>query len=156
MRYLLLLLLLSSCFMHLPAGVSRHVRGNGYIGYVFNEHYDVRYNLSEDSATGRFTPTKEEIELVEKVLREKLPAIDYSKKPMVSKNLHKYIRQYFGFINAKGEKVIWVNSVWDKAGSHAKVAAELVDVSDGGSYYWNTFINLSDEKLLQFAINGVA
>ena len=109
----------------------------------------------------RFTPTKEEIFEAEKALKSKLKEANRNlenqyNSPIIHRNLKKYKRQYFGFINDKGEKILYINSLWKKNEEETKWLQQIIMVSDGGSHYWNIEYNLETDELINLSVNGSA
>ena len=56
--------------------------------------------------TNRFTPTYEQIIIAEKALQEQLEKVNFqlinqNDSPLIHKNLKRYCRQYFGYIDKK-------------------------------------------------------
>lgn len=132
-------------------------KGNGYRGYIFDTSYSVLKSI--DGQRGRANLTSDEIGVAENILKSELEKINQgnvnqsSGCPNISKKLGKYWRQYFGFINTKGEKVLWVNMFWNK-GLNNDAKHDLIVVSDGCSYYWNIQINLTTKKVSNLHVNG--
>ncbi|WP_431241111.1 hypothetical protein ACQ9BO_13325 [Flavobacterium sp. P21] len=79
------------------------------IGVIFPKDYDsYLFDNSE-----RFTPTSNEIKELEFLLNKNIKAINTNKfTPLIHKNLDKYNRQYIGFFNEKGERIIYINFLW--------------------------------------------
>ncbi len=75
--------------------------------------------------------------------------------PIIHKKLKHYKRQYFGYIDENGNKIIWVNFIfykklpnnWDK---------ELQIILDGCSYFWNIKVNLMSKEVFDLNVNGLA
>jgi hypothetical protein len=82
--------------------------------------------------------------------------MNQSSSPIIHKNLKKYKRQYFGYINEKGEKILYINSLWKKNEKETKWLQQIIMVSDGGSHYWNIEYNLETEELENLKVNGYA
>jgi hypothetical protein len=125
---------------------------------TFPDNYAIPYTVTNYNS--RFSPTEEEILLAEQLLKEQLKSLNKDRInqswdcPTIHKSLNKYARQYVGFLNEKGEKIIWINAVWQ-----TKVPDyfndEIVFVLDGCSYYWNVEVNLSTKKVSHLMINGI-
>ncbi len=115
-------------------------------------------------ADSRFTPTREEVEKAETALRENLETLnkdlinqDGSKNnPIIHKNLKKYNRQYFGYIDENGDRILLINGLWNKIEPISSWLNEWIVVFDGGSYYWNIKFNLTTGKLFDLSVNGNA
>jgi hypothetical protein len=153
MKYIILLFL-SSYFIH-AQNIAEHFKTKQFEVAIFPES-------SNDLMPGkRFTPTKEEIFEAEKALKLKLKEANRNlenqyNSPIIHRNLKKYKRQYFGFINDKGEKILYINSLWKKNEEETKWLQQIIMVSDGGSYYWNIEYNLDTEELMNLSVNGSA
>ena len=120
----------------------------------------------------RFSPTLEEINEAEKILKKDIKSANNPMRnqgdgyPIIHKNLNNYRRQYYGYINKDGEKILYVNFLWAKytfierlkgyhkdEGENWKSEREIV--LDGGSNYWQIEINLTQKKLANLHVNGV-
>lgn len=153
MKYIIILFL-SSYLIH-AQNVAEHFKTKQFEVAIFPE------SSNELMQQNRFTPTKEEIIKAENALKSKLkfinnPLMNQSRSPIIHKNLKKYKRQYFGYINAKGEKILYINSLWSKSNRENYWLQQIMMVSDGGSYYWNIEYNLESEELENLEINGYA
>ena len=153
MKYIIILLL-SSCLIH-AQNVAEHFKTRQFEVAIFPE------SSNEIMQQNRFTPTKEEIIKAENTLKYKLkllnnPLMNQSRSPIIHKNLKKYKRQYFGYINAKGEKILYINSLWSKSNRENYWLQQMMMVSDGGSYYWNIEYNLETDELENLKVNGYA
>ncbi|MEK6480609.1 hypothetical protein WJR50_23900 [Catalinimonas sp. 4WD22] len=112
----------------------------------------------------RFTPTRSEIELAEEALRSDLKKInrklvnqDGTKyNPIIHQNLKKYKRQYFGYLDEDGNRILLINAFWREDKSSNNWLGERVLVFDGGSYYWNIKYNIDKHKLFGLQVNGNA
>ena len=142
-----------------------------YEGVIFDKVYDP-FGIS-NSGQNKFTPTISEIVQAEKVLKNGIKEINKNRPnqfgscPVIHRNLSKYKRQYFGYIE-NNEKVIWVNCFWDKEGIAGFIdrvfykehdenwKTEERVVFDGCSYYWSIKINLNKITLFEFGVNGPA
>ena len=110
----------------------------------------------------RFTPTRQEVEKVEIALNDNLKVlnkllVNQSSTPIIHKKLHKYKRQYFGYIDKNGNRILLINSFWSKDKEDTdRWLKERIMVLDGGSYYWNVKFNLDKNELFDLVINGYA
>ncbi|MGD1843170.1 MAG: hypothetical protein ACFB0B_20080 [Thermonemataceae bacterium] len=108
----------------------------------------------------RFTPTKEEVMLLEKSLREQIREINKqhprqnARSGFIEDRLPEYKRQYIGYVNAEGEKVIYVNCFTDEI--KEKDFCEELIVMDGGSAYWQIHFNVKKNEFFKFSVNGEA
>jgi hypothetical protein len=134
-------------------------KGKCYSGYIFDKSHDVLYSINNQRE--RFTPLDTDIADAETILckgikeknKERINQIGNC--PVIDKNLKKYQRQYLGFINLKGEKIIWINFIWGKT-MDDKISKDVLFVNDGCSHYWNIKINLTTKELFDLDINGVS
>ena len=110
--------------------------------------------------TNRFTPTYEQIIIAEKALQEQLEKVNFQlinqyEPPLKNKNLKKYCRQYFGYIDKNGDEILLINCFWKKNKSnYTQFKKGYINVLDGGSYYWNIKYNLSTNILFDLYVNG--
>jgi hypothetical protein len=155
MKYIVILFL-SSCLIH-AQNVAEHFKTRQFEVAIFPK------SSNDLMQQNRFTPTKEEIFKAENALKSKLkyinnPLINQSSSTIIHKNLKKYKRQYFGYINDKGEKILYINSLWSKSikEHHWHWLNEIIMVSDGGSHYWNIEYNLETDELINLSVNGSA
>jgi hypothetical protein len=106
----------------------------------------------------RFTPSREDIDKAENALLKQLPDLNADKQnqdntPVIDKNLKKYRRQYFGYINEKGDKILYINCFWKKDKGFENWMSEMVRVDAGGSYYWYVKYNLNKDELFDLTVN---
>jgi len=92
------------------SGHSFHIWGNDFEGVIFKENFEP---FKSDSL-GRvgFTPSPADVEFTEQLLRQKIDTAKcsiYITGDTVGKNLKYYVRQYFGYFNEKGEKIIFID-----------------------------------------------
>lgn len=153
MKYFVLLFL-SNCFIN-AQNIAEHFKTRQFEVAIFPE------SSNEIMQQNRFTPTKEEILKAENVLKLKLTEVNKNLEnqydtPIIHRNLKKYKRQYFGYINEKGEKILYINSLWNKSIKENRWLGQLIIVSDGGSHYWNIEYNLDTDELMNLSVNGKA
>lgn len=135
-----------------------HIKEQNFEGYIFNERHFALISIDDESR--RYTPTKEEIIIAEKILSDNLKCTNKNLEnqnnecPKIHKNLKKYLRQYVGFLDKNGDKVIWVNFIWKNKISEEMIKKDIVQVSDGCSYYWNIQININKKELSNLSVNG--
>jgi hypothetical protein len=160
--FFLIVVLFTSCktspFVEIKENENAYLtRNKNSIGEVFKENFES--NVIENSLK-RFTPTIEEVNQTEYILK-----LDF-KKPnksnegrFISRNLKNYKRQYLGFVNADGDKMIHVSFYLDKNSKKQDNRfwkEEYKIILDGGVSYWIAIINLKTNKLEVVAINGVS
>jgi len=139
--FLLLLLLLSSCFATrskiecidpFAADTSYFVRGHGYLGFIFLKNYTPLITVGET----RFTPTLTDLETAENILKSK---IKYGRV---------YARQYIGHLNSSGDSLVFVRLL--KNGLQEECFDKIVVVGFGDRYERNQRIhniNLTQRKV---------
>lgn len=102
-----------------------------------------------NSGYKNWTPTAQEIKTAETILSK---AVKINPK---IKDMNNYTRQYVGLINAKGEKIIWINCFYssnpDK--DHPYWKKQFVMVLDGGANYFSIKINLMTGEYYDFWVN---
>lgn len=150
------------------------VKSKNFRGTIFKSAYSQEKLLivPTDSVLSKFTPTKEDIELAETILKEQIKKVNnprinqFEKRLYIDKNLNKYFRQYVGFINEKGDRVIHINLYWDRFtifdrlkgywDDRLEYTSDFSMPLDGGSRYWNINVNLTARELYRLFVNGVA
>ena len=153
-----------------PTDYSTVIKKGRVTGVVFQENATCFLCLQDKK---RFTPTIEEIEKAEVILKNNLKTINQTrvnqvnKCPIIHKNLNSYRRQYFGYIDNNGNKIIYATFNWDRytlldrlrvyykyESDNWKKEREVV--LDGCSYHWEVKINLATKELFELGINGIA
>ena len=141
------------------SGHSIHIWGSDFEGVTFKKNFEP---FKSDSLGRRsFTPGREDIESAEALIRRNIDTAQcaiYGTGNELAKHLTCYTRQYFGYTNKRGEKVIWVNCFY-KYGHiypHKKEwLKKKVFVYDGGMAFWNATINLHTRAVYDLWINGI-
>jgi hypothetical protein len=113
----------------------------------------------------RYTPTRHEIEFAESILRKELKVYkwDLYDKEYIEQHLSIYCRQYFGHLNRKGEKELYIffvckDSLHDFEDDFREKdfwVKHLVVVEDGGKCYWRIKFNIPKKELFDMSINGI-
>ncbi len=155
----ILLFIVDYCYgqKNLHAIVAERYKTKTFEVAIFSESYNFStlYN-------NRFTPTMEEIEKAENSLRRNLEKLNkdlihQSTTPKIHENLDKYKRQYFGYIDKNGNRILLINCFWSDFVDFKDVWLEMkIEVNDGGSYFWRIKYNLNTEELFGLLINGNA
>lgn len=87
--------------------------------------------------------------------------------PIIHKNLKSYRRQYFGYIDGSGNKIIYATFNWDRYSLLDRLRGTYKDESenwkkeremvlDGCSFHWEIKINLDTKELFDLGVNGLA
>ena len=133
------------------------VKGKGYTGYAFNKEHFVF--MSIDNQKERYTPTKEDVMRIEKMLKDSIGSVLKKKKiydTSINRNtLKKYKRQYVGFITNNGNIVIYIAFLKDIENID-ELSKDIVVLYDGGETYWGIFVNLTKNTLYGVHINGIS
>jgi hypothetical protein len=152
LKYIVLILLLAIGFSKtLIAQDVSHVWTLKYNGYIFPNNDD--YFIPNAQNKTRWKPTKIDIKIIEKLIRETYKT---SWNELIKlKKLSKYRRQYFGYINNKGERIIWVNYICG-CQYRKELKSNSIVVFDGGNCYWNVRVNIDTMEVFDFSVNGVS
>jgi hypothetical protein len=134
---------------------------------IIVDHYKTRkfdcaifpYNYKKNYTEHSFTPTRQDVDKAEEALRKQLKKLNIrqirERAPLIHKNLKKYKRQYFGYIDKEGHKILLINCFWADSDKDYWLT-ERVKVFDGGSYYWRVKFDLTTGLLFELKINGYA
>lgn len=139
-----------------PAPVS-HVETKKYDVAIFSKNSKELFYGNE-----RFTPDISEVEKAEAALLKQLGKLNSDRQnqyatPVIDKHLSNYRRQYFGYIDQKGNKILFINCFWKRKKEEENIwLKEQIRVLDGGSYYWNVKYNLNNDELFDLEVNGDA
>lgn len=136
-----------------------YIKGRRFEGYIFSKESLITPIHFEDSKE-RYSPTKEDIIQAEEIIKSELKNTNdlmnqSGECPNIHTHLGKYKRQYIGYINTAGDKVIWVNFLWKK-GIQRPLDKEVIIIFDGCSHYWRIKVNLTQRKLSDLQVNGSA
>jgi len=144
-------------FVFFTMSTPKLIESRNFQGYIFSDEHFVP--LSIKNQLERYTPTNEEIFLAEEILSKNISSanaqlISPTSNPNIHKNLKTYFRQYVGFVDNEGNRIIWINLLWKKDIALHQLKNEIVFVSDGGSYFWNIRVNLDKSLLSDLHVNG--
>lgn len=149
------------------------LKSNRFRGTIFKQSYPFKnMYVSDIDSTKRFTPSQEEIAEAEEILRKQIKELNKNKPsqlgscPVIHRNLNNYFRQYVGFYDAEGNKVIHINFLWDNYSLKDRVRGynapennyndDYIVAFDGCSNYWQVNINLTTKKASDLQVNGLA
>lgn len=128
-------------------------------GGIIDKESSTWHNFDEQKE--RYTPTLDDVRYTEKILTDSIVYIK-RKEPahsdFITKNLNRYLRQYVGYINKNGDKIVWINFLYknDRFINTAYLNDAVITVNDGGEYYWSIKVNITKNKLYDIAVNGEA
>lgn len=166
--------------------IQRGDKDNTVIGYVFVDTLAVNWmlpNLMKDSHL--YCPKVSDLRKAERILQKEYPSIlekqAYDKEGHLFEEggLRNYARQYAFLKNPEGEKKVFVNFVLLKRADMEDKEPPVYDqydstmpppppptlepmsrsfqfVNDGGDAYWHAMLDLNNEKILWFSVNGHA
>jgi len=132
------------------------VLGSNYHGYVFNKEWEV--DITVENQDGRFTPDDIDIARAEKLMQKKLAYLNRNhenqegKCPIIDEHIRKYTRQYVGFTDINGAKILWINGVWDEK-MEKQLSQDIVRATGGCGRYWSIKVNLDTEKVYGLEVN---
>ncbi|MFC0878936.1 hypothetical protein ACE01N_20245 [Saccharicrinis sp. FJH2] len=172
---ILILLFLMSCrstfeLIEQPTDYSTVIEKGRVKGVIFKENATCFMCLIDKQ---RFTPTINDIEKAEQILKKNLKTINKQRInqvdncPIIHKKLKSYRRQYFGYIDSVGNKIIYASFNWDRytlldrlrgyyKDEHENWKKEREMFLDGCSYHWEIKINLNTGELFNLSVNGIA
>lgn len=133
------------------------VTGYNYHGYVFHKDWDV--DVTVEGQDGRYTPSDEDIVMAEKLIQKRIAYLNRyhenqeGKCPLIDEHMHKYERQYVGFTDIHGYRIVWVNFIWDES-LRGKLHKDVVLTEGGCGHYWHIKVNLDTEKVYGLEVNS--
>jgi hypothetical protein len=156
MRYILTFLLLFLFNVGYAQTVAYHYQTPKFDVAIFPKDVPDAMNVFLTA----YTPTTSEVDSMEMALYQYLKRMRRKLKSNpcqinVYKNFKNYRRQYFGFKNDSGEKLLFINSYNPKDSSFTfDWLNTQVIVFDGGSTYWNVHYNYTKKGFYNLSING--
>lgn len=136
------------------------INGKGFSGAIFSENKRFQNKPNQQF----FTPSEMEIQNVEAQLKNEIKSLNRNyrnQNPRIDNNLKFYVRQYVGYVNENGEKVIHINflpKTYSEIGMdnvERKVWKERwIEMEDGGSSYWQIKYSLKTKSFFDFFVNG--
>ncbi len=120
--------------------------------------------ISIDSTLVKFTPTIEEIGLAKQLSKNYIDSLEQNRDPKIVKQYGKllkynstdYYRQYVGYIDDNGNKIVFINAVCKPYGQKSDLKKNWIFVLDGGSCFYQIKIDLTNKKCSEFSVNGEA
>jgi hypothetical protein len=102
-----------------------------------------------------FKPNKSEIQIAKKQETHYLDSLGkVNKKKLFRHEKNQYFRQYLGYIDDRGDKVILINAFCESNYSKEELTRIWEIVLDGGECYYQIEVNLNTKKCFKFSING--
>ncbi len=132
-----------------------HIQTSDYEGYLFSKDFWVDFSVENQDS--RYTPSHSDVDKAEKLIRRKIAYINRDHEnqdncPLIDENIKQYKRQYVGFTDMYGAKILYVNFVWDSK-LDEKLDKEITTVEGGCSHYFSLKINLDTEKIWDLKVN---
>lgn len=110
-----------------------------------------------------FTPSHVDVNLTEKNLRKNKKSLDSlnSRYKLIAWHLKKYRRQYFGYVDSNGHRMLRINCFRysfdkDEPERFSYWLNRKVHVFDGEENFWNATFDLTTGKFVSLYINGRA
>ncbi|MFZ4402399.1 MAG: hypothetical protein ACOYO1_20400 [Bacteroidales bacterium] len=120
--------------------------------------------ILNDSITQKFIPSINEIKLAKELSINYIDSLEKNRNYEVIKKYGKilkykhknYYRQYAGYINTKGEKIIIINACCSEFKQHVNLEKNWLLVMDGGSCFFKIKVNIQNKRCHDFSVNGEA
>ena len=133
------------------------INGSNYHGYNFHESWDVDFTI--ENQDGRYTPTEEEIAEAERLIQKRIAYVNRhhinqeGMCPVIDEHMRRYERQYVGFTDITGCRIVWVNFVWDESAAD-RLMQDILLTEGGCGHYWHIKVNLSTGKVYGLEVNS--
>ncbi|WP_288884065.1 hypothetical protein [Pedobacter panaciterrae] len=169
LSFLILLLVITGCdfknksadthtIAPIEGSKNQYITTKEYTGVIFAP--DTSANADEGSV--QFMPTAEDIENAERIFKMCLKTSKIDKDGVIVDSTRiqapsGYFRQYLGYKDKNGEKVILLNCFIKSAVSKDETwKKEIIAFKDGGNNYFSVHINLATNDCFNFFVNGGA
>ena len=144
------------------------IETDSFSGVVFSENASPNHDVFTFSMLLRpkekdkvipFTPSLDDIVVAERILKRCVEVDKIGADSLAIQEVNElptYTRQYFGGVNEKGQKLIWINCFSKESGfDHNDWKTEIVEVQDGGDWYFNVVANISTDECYRFFRNSI-
>ena len=133
-----------------------HIKGRKYEGYSFPKEF---YLEGFPPASNRYTLSDTDIYRAEEILLKNIPYLitpcSSHKVKLRKVRLHKYYRQYVGYIDGNEQILVHINFISkDTITSIKELSEDLIMIVDGGGSYWEMIINITTGKVISIKQNG--
>lgn len=141
-----------------------YIKTNEYEGVILGPKCLKRLLIKDGDTIDapRWTPTMQDIENAEKLIRKyvtkksKHPLVNQGNGcPIIYQNFDKYVRQYYGTYNKKGQKILEVNFLWREYAYETEWKCVRLMIFDGCSFYWDISVNMNKKKCFDYWVNGI-
>lgn len=95
----------------------------------------------------------DEQKIVKEIIRKALKESEFVSDDT---NDNQYYKQCIISYNKEGEKIVWVNCVRKNIGYENEWNKAIIEVEDGGDYYFNLKININTKTYYEMYVNGFA
>jgi hypothetical protein len=171
LSFLILLLVITGCdFKNKSTDTSLHtltpIQGSKNLYLTTKEFTGVIFapdtSANADEGSVQFMPTVQDIESAERIFKMCLKTSKIDKDGIIVDSTRiqgssEYFRQYLGYKNKMGEKVILLNCFIKSAVRKDETwKKEIIAFKDGGNNYFSVHINLTTADCFSFFVNGGA
>ena len=139
------------------AKYATYVAGTNYEGYAFNEEFET--DITVENMAGRFTLSSADIDTLERLMKKKIAKLNHTHNhqasmecQLIDEHLEKYKRQYIGFINEDGDKVVWVNFLRDRRFDKL-LLYEIPNITGGCSSFFHVKVNMDHRLVYDLEVN---
>lgn len=141
-----------------------YVKTDDYEGVIFGPKCLKRLLIKDGDTIDepRWIPTMQDIENAEKLIRKyvtkksKHHLVNQGNGcPIIYQNFDKYVRQYYGTYNKKGQKILEVNFLWREYAYETEWKCVRLMIFDGCSFYWDISVNMNKKKCFDYWVNGI-
>ncbi len=156
MKSFFLIVLLISWLTPYISSQPSPIKSDNFEGVIFDASYRLPFYKKR---TKTFTPTKKEVLQLEENLK---PLVE---EFCLNNNLHlkfecpqlevfkEYYRQYFGYYNKQGERIIYINCFLQPVEDWE---THYIQIHDGGTSVWQAHYNCNTKRLINLSVNGKA
>ena len=138
---------------------STYVTGMGYKGYAFCEEFDTE--ITVENQAGRFTPSTPDVAECERLIHKKVAYLNEEHEsqqnglecPLIDEHLDQYVRQYIGYVDEEGDKIMWVNFVWSDKYKNL-LSYEIPNIEGGCSHFFHLKVNLDKRTVYGLEVNS--
>lgn len=136
---------------------------NGNIHVITSQYECVIFNTNNNSFNvgsleKKWLPSVEDVLLCDNIIKdyvhfkEKKGAAVLGDSPVISENYYKYVRQYMGYIDKRGRKIMAVKYIWQEIIeiNELQWLNRRIDVIGGGTYFWQIEVRLKCKRCFNF------
>ena len=127
-----------------------------FAGVSLSEFHEIPIQFALFSPM-RYQPDLNDIQKAEHILSRELKKLCTEfrgKNSTIHRRLHRYVRQYAGLTNQKGERLVLINALCKSMVRKHPWKSRFINVLDGGNLFWRTKINLDRGEVELFLVNS--